>query len=140
MKVICHQCLGINSIPRKESYKKANCGHCKASLLVPKPIEASGDELDRIINNSDVPVVVDFWAPWCGPCKTMGPLFEEVALLFPLKALFVKVNTQDEQFLASRFKIRSIPTLLVFDKTQEKERVSGTMDINSLEAFVEKHT
>lgn len=140
MRVICPSCMKINNVPKKESYKKANCGECKSSLLSPKPVNVKADDFDWILTNSDIPVVVDFWAPWCGPCKVMGPMFEEVALLFPLQALFVKVNTEDEQFLASRFKIRSIPTLILFDASKEKERVSGVMNIDSLENFVRKYT
>lgn len=139
MKIICPRCLSVNNVPQKESYIKANCGACKESLLVPKIVHVNASNIDKILQNSDIPVVVDFWAPWCGPCKMMGPIFEECALLFPLKALFVKINTQDEQFLASRFKIRSIPTIAIFKNSKEIQRVSGAMSIDDLENFVKRH-
>ena len=90
MKVICPHCLSVNNVPQKESYKKANCGRCKNSLLDTKPIELNSSNFDEVIVNSDIPVIVDFWAPWCGPCKMMGPVFESVATNYPLKNTFCK--------------------------------------------------
>ncbi|HIP45874.1 MAG TPA: thioredoxin TrxC [Sulfurospirillum arcachonense] len=138
MKIICQHCLSINNVPKKDEYKKANCGNCKNSLLEAKPIELTSSNIDKVLNNSDVPVVIDFWAPWCGPCKAFAPVFTNTAMGFPLKALFAKIDTEQEQFLGSRFKIRSIPTLIVFKDGKEIERVSGAMDETNLESFVRK--
>jgi len=138
MKIICSHCLSINNVPKKEEYKKVNCGNCKKSLLENKIINAEASNIDKIIENSDIPVIVDFWAPWCGPCKSFTPIFHEISNEFPLKALFIKVDTQQEQFLSSRFKIRSIPTLAVFKNSKEVERISGAMDRDSFENFVSK--
>ena len=132
MRVVCPSCLSVNNVPKKESYKKANCGKCKNSLLNTKPIELSESNFDEVVVNSDLPVVVDFWAPWCGPCKMMGPNFEKSASNFPLKALYVKVNTENEQNLGARFGIRSIPTVIVFKDSKEVHRVSGALDEASL--------
>ncbi|MDD3324133.1 MAG: thioredoxin TrxC [Sulfurospirillaceae bacterium] len=138
MKIICPHCLGINNVPHKESYLKVNCGKCKKSLLEPHPANLSSDDIDRVLSRSDIPVIVDFWAPWCGPCKMMSPVFKEVSGEFALKVLFAKINTQDEQFLASRFKIRSIPTLIVFKNGKEIKRISGALDAETLREFVSK--
>lgn len=138
MKIVCPNCLSINNVPLKDEYKKANCGNCKKSLLEPKIIDATPSNIDKIIEHSDIPVFIDFWAPWCGPCKMFAPVFSEGAQLFALRAQFVKVNTEAEQFLGSRFKIRSIPTLVVFKGGKEVERMSGALDIDSLENFVNK--
>jgi len=89
-----------------------------------------------VVVNSDIPVIVDFWAPWCGPCKMMGPNFEKSATSFPLKTLFVKVNTENEQNLGARFGIRSIPTLMIFKNGKEVHRVSGALDEANLNRLV----
>lgn len=138
MKIICPHCLSINNVPKKDEYKKANCGKCKKSLLDAPSIQVNSNDIDRILANSEVPVILDFWAPWCQPCQMMKPVFEEVSKDFALKALFGKVNTEDEQFLASRFKIRSIPTLIVFKNGKEIERVSGAMHDEQLTSFVNR--
>jgi thioredoxin 2 len=136
MRIVCPHCLSVNNVPKKESYKKANCGKCKKSLLDNTPVELSESSFDEAVVNSDVPVVVDFWAPWCGPCKMFGPTFEKVATEFPLQALFAKVNTETEQNLGAKMGIRSIPTLIIFKDGKEVHRVSGALDALTLKKLV----
>ncbi len=128
MRVICPNCLSINNVPKKDSYLKANCGKCKQSLLDNKTINLTNDNFDEIIVNSDIPVIVDFWAPWCGPCKMFAPIFNESAKKYPLKAVFAKVNTEIEQTLGGKYHIMSIPTLIVYKNGLEVKRVSGALD------------
>jgi len=138
MRVVCTSCLSVNNVPFKQSYKKANCGKCKNSLLDTTPLDLTQNTFDEVIANSDLPVVVDFWAPWCGPCKMMGPNFEKSAKNFPLKVLFAKVNTENEQSLGARFGIRSIPTLIIFKDAKEVHRTSGALDEASLNTLVSR--
>ena len=128
LNIACPHCLKVNAIPKKDSYAKANCGSCKKSLLDTSPLELDESNFDHVIVNSDIPVIVDFWAPWCGPCKMMAPIFEDVAKRYPLKALFVKVNTEALPNLGAKFMIKSIPTLIVYKNGLEKKRVSGALD------------
>ena len=138
VNVVCPHCLKVNRIPKKESYAKANCGACKNSLLDSKPVEVDADKLATFIANSELPLVVDFWAPWCGPCRQMAPAFEEAALSMPLQAQFLKVNTEEQQTLGSQYAIQSIPTLIMFKNAKEVERLSGALSVGRLQSWVKQ--
>ncbi|MGD9655990.1 MAG: thioredoxin TrxC, partial [Sulfuricurvum sp.] len=109
---------------------------CKHSLLQNKAISLTQTNFDEVVVNSDLPVIIDFWAPWCGPCRMMAPVFEQVAKEYPLKMLFAKVNTEEEQVLGGRFGIRSIPTLMIFKGGKEVHRISGALDRENLKRVV----
>ena len=101
------------------------------------PTELTQETFDRFIELAGVPVVIDFWAPWCGPCRAMAPQFEEAARQMEGKAIFAKVNTDDAPMIAARYGVRSIPTLLVLNKCEEVARESGTRPASDLIAWVE---
>jgi thioredoxin 2 len=140
INVVCPHCLKVNRIPKKESYTKANCGHCKQSLLNAKPVSVDAAKLGTFIANSELPVVVDFWAPWCGPCLQMAPAFEEAALSMPLQAQFLKVNTEEQQVLGAQYGIQSIPTLIIFKNGKEIDRISGALSASRLQSWVRQHS
>ena len=139
VNVVCPHCLKVNRIPKKDSYTKANCGNCKNSLLDAKPVEVDAAKFGTFVANSDIPVVVDFWAPWCGPCRMMAPAFEEAARSLPLKAQFLKVNTEANPQLGGQYGIRSIPTMVLFKGGREVDRVSGALSADQIRQWVSRH-
>ncbi len=139
INVVCPHCGGVNAIPFKESYTRAACGHCKGSLLDTKPLNVDAAAFDRLMVNDERLIVADFWAPWCGPCRSMAPAFEEAARAFPLKALFVKINTEEQQQLGSRFGIRSIPTVIAFKNNRMIDQFSGARSASDIIQWTRQH-
>lgn len=138
--IVCPYCDGTNRIPVGTVPKEAKCGRCKKSILDTNPIELTTQNIQQHLEKNDIPVIIDFWAPWCGPCKIMGPNFEQASHHFRGKVRFAKVNTEDQQSLGAQFNIRSIPTLALFKKGKEIDRISGALDANKLISWIQSKT
>jgi thioredoxin 2 len=137
--VVCPHCHAANRVPSERIAQAPNCGQCKLPLFAGRPVELDAASFDRHIGRNDLPVVVDFWAPWCAPCRTMAPVFTQAALALEPVCRLAKVNTEEVQSLAARFGIRSIPTLVIFRAGREIARQSGAMDGASLLHWVRRH-
>jgi len=137
--IACPHCKALNKLPKKETYKKAVCGVCKGNLLDNKPIKIENEtEFNKIISNVTVPIIIDFWAVWCGPCQMFAPTFENVAREFPLKANFLKVNTEEVPQVAAKFQIRSIPTITALKNSVEIDRIMGAVPEMQFAMWVDK--
>lgn len=128
LHVVCPGCRAVNRIPEDRLVAHPKCGKCGSPLFSGYPIELSQATFSQHLQKNDIPLLVDFWAPWCGPCKMMGPAFSEAAALLEPRFRLAKVNTEIEQNLGAQLNIRSIPTLVLFVSGVEKGRQSGAMN------------
>jgi thioredoxin 2 len=137
-KIVCPHCDAVNRVPLGKAANLAKCGRCHKPLFSGKPFPISAKSFDAHIRHNDIPVVVDFWADWCGPCKMLAPVFERVAADLEPDVRFLKVDTEAEPGLASRYNIRSIPMLMLFRKGGAVSQRAGASDARSLRAWIEQ--
>jgi thioredoxin 2 len=139
LHIVCPHCTAVNRIAASRLNDQPVCGQCKQHLFTGKPVKLSEENFDRHINRSDLPVVVDFWASWCGPCQMMAPAFDQAALELEPQFRLAKLNTEEAQGIATRFNIRSIPTLAIFKNGHELARQSGALDLAAIKRWINNY-
>lgn len=136
--VVCSRCDSVNRMAAEKLYLDGKCGRCHERLFDGQVPDLDQGRFDRHIAHSDIPLVVDFWAPWCGPCQAMAPAYQQAAAELEPRVRLVKVNTEAQPSLATRYAVRSIPTLIVFRNGRGHSRMAGALDRRSLVDWIKK--
>lgn len=137
--IVCPHCDGINRVPEERLGDGAKCGQCHQSLFTAKPLPLKSQSFLRQLNKSDIPLLVDFWAPWCGPCRSMAPAFEQAARQLEPRVRLIKINTEEEPHLGGQYGIRSIPTLMLLHRGRELARQAGAMNAEGIVYWTRQH-
>ncbi len=140
LHIVCPGCSSINSMPRDKLADHPVCGTCKQPIFYARPTELTAYNFNKHIHNDHIPVLVDFWAAWCGPCKIMAPVFEQAAVRLEPYLRVAKLDTEKEQGIAAQYNIRSIPTMIIFREGREKARQSGAVSLESLISWVQANS
>jgi thioredoxin 2 len=136
LHVVCPHCQATIRVPSDKMTQGPKCGQCHQAVFTGRPIDLTAATYAKHLDRNDIPVVVDFWAPWCGPCRTMAPQFEQAATQLEPRIRFAKINTEAEQSLGARFNIRSIPTMKLFLHGKELASQSGAMSAQDIVRWV----
>jgi len=139
LHVVCPHCDGVNRVPAERLAEAPTCGKCQLELFTGKPADLASARFTKHIERSDIPVLVDFWAPWCGPCRQMAPFYEQATKKLEPHVRVVKLDTEANQDIGARYAIRSIPTLALFRNGREVARQPGAMDANNILAWVARN-
>jgi thioredoxin 2 len=135
--IACPTCHTLVRVPAKRLTEEPKCARCKSSILSGKPLALDGQTFDKHATRAAFPLLVDFWAPWCGPCRMMAPILDRLAAEWPTRLHVGKVNSDDQPALSARFGIRGIPTVILFRNGAEIARQTGAMDYGTLTRWLE---
>ena len=138
LNLSCPHCSATNRVPAERLGDGPKCGKCKQPIFAGKAQELTAGNVSSVLNRNDIPVLVDCWATWCGPCQQFAPIFEQAAQNFEPNIRLAKLNTEAEQGIAAQWQIRSIPTLILFKQGQEVARMSGAMALPQLKQWLQQ--
>ena len=140
IQIVCPHCSVTNRVERERLADRPKCGKCKQALFHSSPVELAAGNFAQNISNNEIPIIIDFWAPWCGPCKVMAPIFQQAAAQLEPNFRLGKVNTESEPMIARQFGIQSIPTTVLLKKGEEIARQIGAMDLRTLVSWARSNS
>jgi len=137
VQIRCNACGTTNRVPLRRLHERPVCGRCKGALAVNAPVEVTDDSFETVIAQAALPVLVDFWAPWCGPCRAVAPIIEELAKEYAGKVEFAKINVDESPLLASKYNVMSIPTIIIFKGGKPIQQAIGLKPKNEFKKMLD---